>query len=88
MLGLKLNHVSKRGHWRLGGMHTLISFGGDIGSLKIDSGVFILRSDVFGGVKSVEIPQNVLALQVVAGEAVRNLVEILLVSPCARGNDA
>ena len=60
---------------RLGGMHTLMSFVGSIGTLMAGSGLYELLESTFGGVQKMMIgkkfPQNVRALRIVAEELLK-----------------
>ena len=62
---------------RLGGMHTLMSFAGAVGSLMAESGLSNILSEVFGRVPKMfsgkKFPQNVRALRMMAEEVVRGL---------------
>lgn len=63
---------------RLGGMHTLMSFCGSIGTLMEGSGLVEILSDVFAGVPKMmlgkKFPQNVRALRLLAEEILRHTV--------------
>ena len=60
---------------RLGGMHTLMSFVGSIGTLMGGSGLFELLESTFAGVQKMmsgkKYPQNVRALRIVSEELLR-----------------
>ena len=62
---------------RLGGMHTLISFAGAVGSLMAESGLSDILSEVFGGVPKMlsgkKFPQNVRDIRMMAEEVVCGL---------------
>ena len=62
---------------RLGGMHTLMSFVGAIGTLMGGSGMEEVMEEAFGGVQKMlsgkKFPQNVRALRIVAEEVLRKL---------------
>ena len=62
---------------RLGGMHALMSFAGDVGSLMAESGLSDILSEVFGGVPKMlsgkKFPQNVRAPRMMAEEVVPGL---------------
>ena len=62
---------------RLGGMHTLMSFVGAIGTLMGGSGLEEVMEVAFGGVQKMlagkKFPQNVRALRIVAEEVLRKL---------------
>lgn len=64
---------------RLGGMHSLMSFIGSIGTLMADTGLSDIMSAVFGGVSKMltgkKYPQNVRALRMVAEEALRRIIQ-------------
>ena len=64
---------------RLGGMHTLISFLGSIGTLMKGTGLEEIMSKVFGGVKKMldgkKYPQNFRAMRIVAEELLRNVLD-------------
>ena len=64
---------------RLGGMHSLMSFIGAIGTLMADTGLSEVMSDTFGGVPKMltgkKFPQNVRAMRLVAEEILRNVVQ-------------
>ena len=63
---------------RLGGMHTLMSFVGAIGTLMVDSGLEQILEVAFGGVSKMlsgkKYPQNIRALRIVVEELLRNVV--------------
>ena len=63
---------------RLGGMHSLMSFVGSIGTLMEESGLSEILSDVFGGVSKMlsgkKFPQNLRALRMVAEELLRRIL--------------
>ena len=63
---------------RLGGMHTLMSFIGSIGSLMAESGLYELLDSTFAGVQKMMIgkkfPQNMRALRIVAEELLRPIL--------------
>lgn len=62
---------------RLGGMHTLMSFIGAIGSLMAGSGLYEILESTFGGVNKMmngkKFPQNARALRIVSEEMLRPL---------------
>ena len=62
---------------RLGGIHALMSFAGDVGSLMAESGLSDILSEVFGRVQKMlsgkKFSQNVRALRMMAEEVVRGL---------------
>ena len=64
---------------RLGGMHSLMSFIGCIGTLMENSGLEEVLSDVFGGVAKMltgkKFPQNVRALRMLAEEVLRGVLD-------------
>ena len=64
---------------RLGGMHTLMSFVGSIGTLMANSGLSEILESTFGGVNKMltgkKYPQNVRALRMLAEEVLRPLIE-------------
>ena len=64
---------------RLGGMHSLMSFVGSIGTLMEESGLSEILSDVFGGVSKMlsgkKFPQNLRALRMVAEELLRRILQ-------------
>ena len=64
---------------RLGGMHSLMSFIGSIGTLMADTGLSDIMSYVFGGVSKMltgkKFPQNIRALRMVAEEALRGIIQ-------------
>ena len=63
---------------RLGGMHTLMSFIGSVGSLMAGSGLYELLESTFAGVQKMmtgkKFPQNVRALRIVAEELLRPIL--------------
>ena len=63
---------------RLGGMHTLMSFVGAVGTLMTDTGLEPIMNVAFGGVTKMLIgkkyPQNVRALRMVVEELLRGLI--------------
>ena len=63
---------------RLGGMHTLMSFVGAVGSLMSDSGLESIMESAFGGVSKMlsgkKFPQNVRALRMVAEELLAKIL--------------
>ena len=63
---------------RLGGMHTLLSFAGSIGTLMAGSGLYELLESTFAGVQKMmtgkNFPQNVRALRLVAEELLRPIL--------------
>ena len=63
---------------RLGGMHTLMSFIGSIGSLMAESGLYELLDSTFAGVQKMMIgkkfPQNIRALRIVVEELLRPIL--------------
>ena len=65
---------------RLGGMHTLISFIGSIGSLVAESGLYELLDSTFACVQKImtgkKFPQNMRALRIVAEELLRPVFTI------------
>ena len=66
---------------RLGGMHTLMSFIGAVGTLMADSGLAVILGDVFGGVPKMltgkKFPQNVRAMRIVAEELLQQVLNKL-----------
>ena len=64
---------------RLGGMHSLVSFVGTIGTLMAESGLAEVMSAVFGGVPKMLIgkkfPQNVRAMRMDAEEILRQVMQ-------------
>jgi len=64
---------------RLGGMHTLMSFIGTVGTLMAETGLSDVLGAVFGGVPKLlsgkKFPQNVRALRLVTEELLRSLFE-------------
>ena len=64
---------------RLGGMHTLMSFVGSIGTLMANSGLSEILESTFGGVNKMlngkKYPQNVRALRILTEEVLRPLIE-------------
>ena len=60
---------------RLGGMHTLMSFLGSIGTLMADTGLEPIMNAAFGGVpKMLTYPQNSRALRIVVEELLRGII--------------
>ena len=63
---------------RLGGMHTLMSFIGAIGTLMADTGLETIMNAAFGGVQKMltgkKYPQNMRALRIVVEEVLHDLV--------------
>lgn len=63
----------------LGGMHSLMSFIGSIGTLMADTGLSDIMSSVFGGVSKMltgkKFPQNIRALRMVAEEALHGIIQ-------------
>ena len=62
---------------RLGGMHTLMSFAGSVGTLMADSGLENILQAAFGGVAKMSgknFPQNMRALRLVAEELLRYII--------------
>ena len=64
---------------RLGGMHSLMSFVGAIGTLMADSGLADIMLDVFGGVSKMltgkKFPQNVRAMRLVAEAVLQSTLQ-------------
>ena len=63
---------------RLGGMHTLMSFVGAVGTLMADTGLEPIMDVAFGGVAKMltgkKYPQNIRALRMVAEELLRGII--------------
>ena len=63
---------------RLGGMHTLMSFVGAVGTLMADTGLQPIMEVAFGGVAKMlagkKFPQNVRALRMVVQELLRDIL--------------
>ena len=63
---------------RLGGMHTLMSFVGTVGTLMADTGLEPIMNAAFGGVSKMltgkKYPQNIRALHMVVEELLRGLI--------------
>ena len=63
---------------RLGGMHTLVSFIGAVGTLMSNSGLEEVMNSAFAGVPKMlsgkKSPQNVRALRLVTEELVRGII--------------
>lgn len=63
---------------RLGGMHTLMNFGGAVGMLMTNTGLDTILQSAFGGVPKLmagkNFPQNVRALRMVAEELLRSIL--------------
>ena len=66
---------------RLGGMHTLMSFAGSVGTLMADSGFENILQAAFGGVAKMlsgkNFPQNMRALRLVAEELLRDIISTM-----------